>query len=105
MQMPPDNIITNKNWGFEVKIKNNSIVLEFDRFDGTRNQASPAHLIALLLKKHLKAIEKENGTKVGKIGFYLFDNFKAEATERVKLQLTEAATLAKINCCFVDSDI
>uniref|UniRef100_A0AC35GSD0 Uncharacterized protein n=1 Tax=Panagrolaimus sp. PS1159 TaxID=55785 RepID=A0AC35GSD0_9BILA len=74
----------------------NPVLLEFDTFDGTKKAASPAFLMALLLKQHLKAIKKETGEKPNGLGFCILADFHWEDIERVNNCLEDACNLLKL---------
>uniref|UniRef100_A0AC35FIA5 Uncharacterized protein n=1 Tax=Panagrolaimus sp. PS1159 TaxID=55785 RepID=A0AC35FIA5_9BILA len=78
------------------------VLLEFDYFDGTRKQATPEFLMALFLRRHLKAIKKEIGMKSMKIAFTTFAELSDEEWNRVNMKLTEACEMIKIECKFFD---
>uniref|UniRef100_A0A914PX46 Uncharacterized protein n=1 Tax=Panagrolaimus davidi TaxID=227884 RepID=A0A914PX46_9BILA len=102
MAMSPENVKVEKFWDFKItKDKENPILLEFDTFDGTRKRASPAFLMAMLIRQHLKAIEAEIGEKPNELGFCLFVNYSEEEMERIKSQIKESCNLLKISCVFI----
>uniref|UniRef100_A0AC34FB49 Uncharacterized protein n=1 Tax=Panagrolaimus sp. ES5 TaxID=591445 RepID=A0AC34FB49_9BILA len=102
MSMAPENIEINEKWDFEItKDENNPILIEMEIFDGSRKWATPAFLMALLLKQHLKAIKEECGEKPATIGFYFLENLNKEENERVEKQLQEACKLLNIDCVFI----
>uniref|UniRef100_A0A914YP28 Uncharacterized protein n=1 Tax=Panagrolaimus superbus TaxID=310955 RepID=A0A914YP28_9BILA len=103
MTVAPENIEVLKNYQFKI-IKNteNPVLLEFDNFDGTQKAASPAFLMALLLKQHLKAIKNETGKKPKEIAFSTFAQLNVDEIKRVKKQLNESCEMLKIACTFLD---
>uniref|UniRef100_A0A914PIU3 Uncharacterized protein n=1 Tax=Panagrolaimus davidi TaxID=227884 RepID=A0A914PIU3_9BILA len=98
MSMPPDAITINPDWKFTItEDVENPVLLEFDVFEKRRKQASPAFLMAIILKEHLKAIKKETGKRPTKLGFRLLDEFEnPEARKRVENGLKEACKMIKI---------
>uniref|UniRef100_A0A914R5E9 Uncharacterized protein n=1 Tax=Panagrolaimus davidi TaxID=227884 RepID=A0A914R5E9_9BILA len=74
----------------------NPVLIEFDTFDGTKKAASPAFLMALLLKQHLKAIKKETGKKPNGLVFCILKDFHWEDIECVNNCLVDACNLLKL---------
>uniref|UniRef100_A0AC35GKW0 Uncharacterized protein n=1 Tax=Panagrolaimus sp. PS1159 TaxID=55785 RepID=A0AC35GKW0_9BILA len=75
----------------------NPVLLEFDTFENSRKQASPAFLMAILLKQHIKSIKKEIGKRPTKLGFRILEEFESlEARKRVENGLKEACEMMKI---------
>ena len=103
--MPVENIQVDPDWGFEIKsTPEYPLLIEFDNFDGIRKPATPAFLLALLLKHHLKAIKSESsGKKPSKLGFYVFTKLKPNERKRVGEKLKDACNLLNIE--FVDVKI
>uniref|UniRef100_A0AC35EY27 Uncharacterized protein n=1 Tax=Panagrolaimus sp. PS1159 TaxID=55785 RepID=A0AC35EY27_9BILA len=103
MSQKPENIKICEFWGFTItKDDENPVLIEFDNFDGTKKVASPAFLVAFLLKEHIKAIKKETGKKPEKLGFWSFDEYNKEEKMRIQKGLEEACKLLKIQCIFVE---
>uniref|UniRef100_A0A914XUA1 Uncharacterized protein n=1 Tax=Panagrolaimus superbus TaxID=310955 RepID=A0A914XUA1_9BILA len=103
MAMPKDEIEESVLWKFSiVKDSGNPVLIEFDNFDGTRKAASPAFLMALLLKEHLKAIKNEIGEKPKKLGFWFLNRHSDAENERIKAGVDEACKLLKIESMFID---
>uniref|UniRef100_A0A914QJ54 Uncharacterized protein n=1 Tax=Panagrolaimus davidi TaxID=227884 RepID=A0A914QJ54_9BILA len=98
MSMPPDAITIHPDWKFTITEDiDNPVLLEFDVFEKPRKQASPAFLLAIMVKEHLKAIKKETGKRPTKLGFRLLDEFESpEARKRVEAGLKEACEMIKI---------
>uniref|UniRef100_A0A914YLG4 Uncharacterized protein n=1 Tax=Panagrolaimus superbus TaxID=310955 RepID=A0A914YLG4_9BILA len=103
MSMPADNIKVEDSWGFRItKDDENPVLLEFKNYEKTLKLASPAFLMALLLKEHLRVMKDEIGEKPGEIGFCILDEKYSNAEkERIKQGLEEACKLLKIVCSFV----
>uniref|UniRef100_A0AC34GTC2 Uncharacterized protein n=1 Tax=Panagrolaimus sp. ES5 TaxID=591445 RepID=A0AC34GTC2_9BILA len=102
ISMPPeaDKIQSSVLWNFKiVKDEENPVLLKFRTLheDGQNRAASPAFLLALILKQHVKAIRVETGVKPEALGFCLFlsqcDNVQKT---RVQEQLEEVCRLLKI---------
>uniref|UniRef100_A0AC34F464 Uncharacterized protein n=1 Tax=Panagrolaimus sp. ES5 TaxID=591445 RepID=A0AC34F464_9BILA len=73
MSQTPAELQQPKDWKFKItKDSEHPILLEFDNFDGTKMAASPAFLMAMLLKEHVKEIKKEIGQKPTKLCFCFF---------------------------------
>uniref|UniRef100_A0AC34F0W0 Uncharacterized protein n=1 Tax=Panagrolaimus sp. ES5 TaxID=591445 RepID=A0AC34F0W0_9BILA len=99
MSMPSDDIKTGEYWRFKIiKDEKNPVLLEFDTFDGTQKAASPAFLMAMLLRQHLKAIEAKTGKKPNELGFCFFDKFEEAEEKRIENQIKESCALLKIDC-------
>uniref|UniRef100_A0AC34FH02 Uncharacterized protein n=1 Tax=Panagrolaimus sp. ES5 TaxID=591445 RepID=A0AC34FH02_9BILA len=106
MSMPPNDIKTNPSWGFKfTKDCNNPVLLQFDNFDGTIKEASPAFLMALFLRQHLKTIQEKIGEKPNEIALWVLKQRFSEAeNKRIKEGLEAACKLLKTDCCYVDTD-
>uniref|UniRef100_A0A914R1H0 Uncharacterized protein n=1 Tax=Panagrolaimus davidi TaxID=227884 RepID=A0A914R1H0_9BILA len=104
MSMPSNNIQVCKHWSFTItKDAENPVLLKFDHFGGIKKSASPAFLMAMFLRQHLKMIEKEIGKKPTKIALWIFpDEFDEQKMVRIKEGLKEACEMLKIECVFVD---
>uniref|UniRef100_A0A914P6J8 Uncharacterized protein n=1 Tax=Panagrolaimus davidi TaxID=227884 RepID=A0A914P6J8_9BILA len=109
MSMPPENIEPGNTWGFTItKDSENPVLLEFDTFDGTKKHASPSFLMAVLLRKHFKAIEDEIGEKPKEIAFWIYnelndeEQFDEDEMKRIKKGLKESCKLLNVNCIFID---
>uniref|UniRef100_A0AC34F0K0 Uncharacterized protein n=1 Tax=Panagrolaimus sp. ES5 TaxID=591445 RepID=A0AC34F0K0_9BILA len=91
-------------WGFEItEDDENPVLLKFETFDKIHNAASPAFLMALILKKHKKIIRKETGEKPTKLGLCVFENYKdSERKKRVETGLQESCELLKIGFMMVE---
>uniref|UniRef100_A0A914PW02 Uncharacterized protein n=1 Tax=Panagrolaimus davidi TaxID=227884 RepID=A0A914PW02_9BILA len=103
MSMPSTAITIDDTWKFTfTEDDENPILLEFDTFEKSRKQASPAFLMALMLKEHIRAIKKETVKKPIKLGFRLLDEFEnPEARKRVEAGLEEACGMIKIGFLLV----
>uniref|UniRef100_A0A914QRF1 Uncharacterized protein n=1 Tax=Panagrolaimus davidi TaxID=227884 RepID=A0A914QRF1_9BILA len=104
MSMSPENIIPDKKWGFTI-IKNaeNQILLKFVNFDGRKKRSTPAFLMALLLRKHLKVIERKIGEKPTQTAFWIMkQKYSEEEIQRIKEGLKKSCKFLKIDCIFVD---
>uniref|UniRef100_A0AC34FYN0 Uncharacterized protein n=1 Tax=Panagrolaimus sp. ES5 TaxID=591445 RepID=A0AC34FYN0_9BILA len=105
MSIPAEEIEQDQSWSFTVtKDSENPVLLQFDNFDGTKTAASPAFLMALLLKEHLKFIKIEIGKKAKKIAIYSLDYFNTAEKNRVENGLKDACKLLNIDCCFLKTD-
>uniref|UniRef100_A0A914YB66 Uncharacterized protein n=1 Tax=Panagrolaimus superbus TaxID=310955 RepID=A0A914YB66_9BILA len=104
MSMPADKIEVDKNWKFAItKDSENPVLLEFDNFCAEKKFATPAFLMALLLKEHFKIIKEKVGEKPNEIAFCFFDQFNDCERKRVEEGLTESCQLLKpsVKCCFI----
>uniref|UniRef100_A0AC34F7B0 Uncharacterized protein n=1 Tax=Panagrolaimus sp. ES5 TaxID=591445 RepID=A0AC34F7B0_9BILA len=105
MSMPADNVKVKAAWGFGIsKNEKYPILIGFNDFNGNRNAASPAFLMALLLKEHLKAIQTETGEYPKEIAFYLFNRYNEEEESRIKQQLKKSCQILKLKCTFVKKE-
>uniref|UniRef100_A0AC35F709 Uncharacterized protein n=1 Tax=Panagrolaimus sp. PS1159 TaxID=55785 RepID=A0AC35F709_9BILA len=104
MSMSPENIEPDKKWGFTItKNVENQILLKFVNFDGRKKRSTPTFLMALLLRKHLKVIERKIREKPTKIAFWIMkQKYSEEEIQRIKESLLESCKSLKIDCCFVD---
>uniref|UniRef100_A0A914PX82 Uncharacterized protein n=1 Tax=Panagrolaimus davidi TaxID=227884 RepID=A0A914PX82_9BILA len=102
MSMSPNNIEIDGKWKFTLtKDSNNPIFLEFNTFEKTTKLSTPAFLMAMLFRQHLKAIKTEIGEKCSEIGICIFDNFNENERIRAEKQLKESCKMLKIECRFV----
>uniref|UniRef100_A0AC35GI59 Uncharacterized protein n=1 Tax=Panagrolaimus sp. PS1159 TaxID=55785 RepID=A0AC35GI59_9BILA len=102
MSMPPGEIDIDETWHFSIKEDSeNPVLIEFDNFDGEKSSASPAFLLAILLKQHLKAIKNEIGGKPKKIGFCFF-KVDDSVKERLKNEIVKSFELLKVESQFID---
>uniref|UniRef100_A0A914P2G5 Uncharacterized protein n=1 Tax=Panagrolaimus davidi TaxID=227884 RepID=A0A914P2G5_9BILA len=105
MSMNPSNIKINKAWPFKVA-KNNKdeIMLEFYSHGEILKAASPAFLMALILREQIKVIKNENGKeKPAKIGFCILDGkYENDEIERIKNGLKKACELLEVGSEFFD---
>uniref|UniRef100_A0AC35EWQ0 Uncharacterized protein n=1 Tax=Panagrolaimus sp. PS1159 TaxID=55785 RepID=A0AC35EWQ0_9BILA len=103
MSMPSNAISIDDTWKFTfTEDDENPVLLEFDTFEKSRKQASPAFLMAMMLKEHIRAIKKETGKKPIKLGFRLLDEFEnPEARKLVEAGLKEACGMIKIGFLLV----
>uniref|UniRef100_A0A914XVL3 Uncharacterized protein n=1 Tax=Panagrolaimus superbus TaxID=310955 RepID=A0A914XVL3_9BILA len=84
------------------KDSKNPILIEFDNYGGIKKAATPAFLMAMLLKEHFKAIKEETtNLKLTEFGFYFIDETEDEKIERIKKQIKESCGMLKIGCNFV----
>lgn len=106
MSMPSDNIKVDKTWAFKfINDSENPILIQFDTFDGTKSAASPAFLMAMFIRQHLKVIEAKNGEKPTKIALLILSKeFCEEELKRINEGLEESCKLLKIDFCFVEHD-
>uniref|UniRef100_A0AC34G154 Uncharacterized protein n=1 Tax=Panagrolaimus sp. ES5 TaxID=591445 RepID=A0AC34G154_9BILA len=103
MAMPEDDVKTSLLWKFSiVKNSRNEILVEFDNFDGSRKAASPAFLLAMLIKEHQKVIKNETGEKPMKFGFWFLNTDSDAVNERIKAGFVEACKLLKIEHVFIE---
>uniref|UniRef100_A0AC34F9P9 Uncharacterized protein n=1 Tax=Panagrolaimus sp. ES5 TaxID=591445 RepID=A0AC34F9P9_9BILA len=108
MSMPPNDIKTDQCWGFKfTKDCNNPVLLQFNNFDGKIKEASPAFLMALFLRQHLKAIQAKNdGEKPKEIAIWIKKlKFNAEEYQRVQEGISKSCELLQIDCFFFDVEI
>uniref|UniRef100_A0A914Z1N0 Uncharacterized protein n=1 Tax=Panagrolaimus superbus TaxID=310955 RepID=A0A914Z1N0_9BILA len=105
MSMPPEDIKIDPSWTFTIiKDEENPVLLEFDNFDETKKAASPAFLMALILKGIRKLIKIETGKKPKELAFWIFNNdekYNETEIKRIEFELTESCNLLKISCKFV----
>uniref|UniRef100_A0A914QP05 Uncharacterized protein n=1 Tax=Panagrolaimus davidi TaxID=227884 RepID=A0A914QP05_9BILA len=102
LSMSPDNIKIDEKWKFTItKDSNNPILLEFDTFEGTTKLSTPAFLMAMIIRQHLKAIKTVIGEKPTEIGICILDDFNENKKIRVENQLKESCEMLKIECKFV----
>uniref|UniRef100_A0A914PTJ1 Uncharacterized protein n=1 Tax=Panagrolaimus davidi TaxID=227884 RepID=A0A914PTJ1_9BILA len=102
--LPNSKIEADPSWGFTfTENAENPLLIQFDNFDGNKKAASPAFLMAMLLKHHLKIIKSEIGEKPKELGFWLLDKFKADEKERIKNGIKDACTLLKVS--FVEVNV
>uniref|UniRef100_A0A914YU04 Uncharacterized protein n=1 Tax=Panagrolaimus superbus TaxID=310955 RepID=A0A914YU04_9BILA len=103
MSMPSNDIKHDGPWNFKfTKDAENPVLIEFDKADGSRGKASPAFLMAMLIKDHLRAIKDEIGEKPLEIGFCLLDDcYKMEQRSRIVEQFNVACKLIKIKGTFL----
>uniref|UniRef100_A0AC35F947 Uncharacterized protein n=1 Tax=Panagrolaimus sp. PS1159 TaxID=55785 RepID=A0AC35F947_9BILA len=95
--MPVNEMKNDGPWNFKfTKDAENPVLIDFEKWDGSRGAASPAFLLAMLLKEHLKAIKDETGEKPNDLFIFLL-NFTNANQERIKENLEEAGKLLKIN--------
>uniref|UniRef100_A0AC34FWY6 Uncharacterized protein n=1 Tax=Panagrolaimus sp. ES5 TaxID=591445 RepID=A0AC34FWY6_9BILA len=103
MSMSAEKIIADEKWKFIfTKNAENPVLIEFDNFDGTKKAASPAFLMAMLLKEHLKVIKTAIGKKPKKVAFCLIYDFTKDERKRVEEQLQESCKFIQIDCSFVN---
>uniref|UniRef100_A0AC34GR51 Uncharacterized protein n=1 Tax=Panagrolaimus sp. ES5 TaxID=591445 RepID=A0AC34GR51_9BILA len=104
MSLPPDNIKREHHWGFQiVKDSENPVLIEFETHQGYAQAASPAFLMKMMLREHMKAIKADIGEKPPKLGFCLLDDFDGEAKKRVEVGLEEACKLLKVEFMMVEN--
>uniref|UniRef100_A0AC34GWL6 Uncharacterized protein n=1 Tax=Panagrolaimus sp. ES5 TaxID=591445 RepID=A0AC34GWL6_9BILA len=105
MSMAPEDIKTEKTWGFSfTRDITNPILVKFDNFDGKKKMSTPSFLMALFLKQHLIIIKEETGEKPKEVALWIFkQDFDEVQMKRIKDGLEEACKLIKIDCSFVDS--
>uniref|UniRef100_A0AC35FDF2 Uncharacterized protein n=1 Tax=Panagrolaimus sp. PS1159 TaxID=55785 RepID=A0AC35FDF2_9BILA len=104
MSMPSNDVQVCKHWSFTItKDAENPVLLTFDHFGGIKKSASPAFLMAMFLRQHLKMIEKEIGKKPTKIALWIFPyEFDEQKLVRIKKGFKEACEMLKTECVFVD---
>uniref|UniRef100_A0A914YVM7 Uncharacterized protein n=1 Tax=Panagrolaimus superbus TaxID=310955 RepID=A0A914YVM7_9BILA len=105
MSLSPDNIKHEHHWGFQiVKDSENPVLIEFETHEGYAQAASPAFLMKMLLREHMKAIKIDVGEKPTKLGFCLLDDFTVEAKKRVENGLEAACKLLKIEFMMIENN-
>ena len=103
MSKAPDSIKHDSEWGFKItKNEEHPVLFEFDTKKEKKRHSTPAFLMAILIKEHLKAIKEETGEKPDKIGFCLFDDFSYNDHKRAEAQLKLACDFLKIEVVFVN---
>uniref|UniRef100_A0AC34FCA9 Uncharacterized protein n=1 Tax=Panagrolaimus sp. ES5 TaxID=591445 RepID=A0AC34FCA9_9BILA len=103
MSMPVNNIIEDPKWKFKfTKNDENPCLIEIISYDGSPSAATPAFLMAMLLKEHIRKMKEEVGEKPKEIGFHFFDTFDFAERKRIETKLQEACGLLKTKCIFVD---
>lgn len=101
--MPLEEALEIETTSFTVtKDSENPILLEFDTFDGSKKLSTPAFLMALLLKQHLKIIKNEINEKPKELCFYFPLEAKIENRKRIQKQIKESCELLKICCSFIE---
>uniref|UniRef100_A0A914Z8W5 Uncharacterized protein n=1 Tax=Panagrolaimus superbus TaxID=310955 RepID=A0A914Z8W5_9BILA len=102
MSTPLNKIEQNHPYGLRfTQNAENPLLIEFNKDDGSIGAASPAFLMAMLIKKHLSAIRDEIGEKPDSIAIYIFNDYEVEERRRVEEQLQEACKMLKIDLLFV----
>uniref|UniRef100_A0AC35GZI1 Uncharacterized protein n=1 Tax=Panagrolaimus sp. PS1159 TaxID=55785 RepID=A0AC35GZI1_9BILA len=82
------------------------VLIHFKNYCGEKKAATPAFLMAMLLKEHLKELKGIFGEKPTEIGFCIFDDFDgdSEAKNRVENGLKESCQLlGGLKCSFFES--
>ena len=103
MSQPQNEIKVQRLWHFEItKNDENPLLIEFDAYENVRKVATPAFLMAMILKQHKKAIRIETGIKPIKLGFFILESFfDKQQKNRIKTELEESCKLLNIECRFV----
>uniref|UniRef100_A0AC35GDV8 Uncharacterized protein n=1 Tax=Panagrolaimus sp. PS1159 TaxID=55785 RepID=A0AC35GDV8_9BILA len=102
MSMPIKEVLAIKSTNFSItKDSENPIIFEFDNFDGTKKLSTPAFLMALLLKQHIKVIKNEMNEKPKKLCFYFPMESNVENRKRIEKYIEESCKLLKISCNFL----
>uniref|UniRef100_A0AC34FTM7 Uncharacterized protein n=1 Tax=Panagrolaimus sp. ES5 TaxID=591445 RepID=A0AC34FTM7_9BILA len=99
MSRPAEDLVDSNAGSYSYAITNdneNPVLFEFDHFCGTKMLATPAFLMALLLKQHVKAIKKEIGEKPDQLAFCILNEYDFDELENVKFDLGEACQLLNI---------
>uniref|UniRef100_A0AC34FSR3 Uncharacterized protein n=1 Tax=Panagrolaimus sp. ES5 TaxID=591445 RepID=A0AC34FSR3_9BILA len=87
----------------------NPILFKYTNFDGSKKTATPAKIMSLLLKEHLKVIENESGEFPRAIAFSLLDDYDedkggSDEKNRIKKELKKSCDLINLECSFVDTN-
>ena len=91
------------NWSFSFTFDDvDPLLLMFDTYEAPQKIATPAFLMALMLKEHLKAIKAKSGFKPEKLGFCFFDYFCDEELQRVQEGIKNACELLEVGSCFIN---
>uniref|UniRef100_A0AC35G6S8 Uncharacterized protein n=1 Tax=Panagrolaimus sp. PS1159 TaxID=55785 RepID=A0AC35G6S8_9BILA len=102
MSMPSSKIVIDPKWNFEITSNSeNPVLIAFENFDGEFSSASPALLMAFIVKNMLKIIQKSTKITLNQIGIYLIDKnengeFNKNEKERIENGFQEACKLLKI---------
>uniref|UniRef100_A0AC34G447 Uncharacterized protein n=1 Tax=Panagrolaimus sp. ES5 TaxID=591445 RepID=A0AC34G447_9BILA len=108
MAMPSDDAQIDKAWGFKItKDENNPVLIQIDYYNGEKKEATPAFLMALFLRQHLKAIKEESGgEKPKEIAFWIpKQNFGDEEYKRIQEGIANSCELLKLEFRFLDTDV
>uniref|UniRef100_A0AC35GCA3 Uncharacterized protein n=1 Tax=Panagrolaimus sp. PS1159 TaxID=55785 RepID=A0AC35GCA3_9BILA len=92
--------------GYTISEPEHPILYNFINYLGEKKAATPAFLMVLVLKEHLKELKGIFGEKPKEIGFCIFDDFDgdSEAKKRVENGLKESCQLlGKLECSFIES--
>uniref|UniRef100_A0AC34GSL7 Uncharacterized protein n=1 Tax=Panagrolaimus sp. ES5 TaxID=591445 RepID=A0AC34GSL7_9BILA len=106
MSMPSDDIKIDKTWGFTItKDENNPVLLQFDNYDGAKSVASPAFLMALILRQQMKAIKAETNEKAKELAFWIAkQSFDDEEYKRIQEGIAKSCELLKLEFTFLDPE-
>ena len=100
MSKPPSEIVVDPEWKFKVDTSDaeKPVLIQLDYQDRLGERATPAFLMAVILKHHIKAIKTETGTKPTEVAFQYFGDFTKKDRRRIKAFLEEAC--GKLNVGF-----
>uniref|UniRef100_A0A914PTG3 Uncharacterized protein n=1 Tax=Panagrolaimus davidi TaxID=227884 RepID=A0A914PTG3_9BILA len=103
MSMPINEVLAIKTLDFSItKDSENPVIFEFDNFDGTKKFSTPAFLMALLLKQHIKVIKNEMNEKPKMLCFCFPSESIVENRKRIEKYIEESCKLLKISCEFLE---
>uniref|UniRef100_A0A914Z2C9 Uncharacterized protein n=1 Tax=Panagrolaimus superbus TaxID=310955 RepID=A0A914Z2C9_9BILA len=106
MSTPPTQLSSLESFGYTIfSDENHPVLMIVENFAEENKGASPAFLMALLLREHLKELKMKFGKKPNKIGFCLFDDFETgEAKKRVENGLKESCKMLNgLECSFFEA--
>uniref|UniRef100_A0A914P4K9 Uncharacterized protein n=1 Tax=Panagrolaimus davidi TaxID=227884 RepID=A0A914P4K9_9BILA len=107
MSMEPDKLTLEEKNKFRITSnENNPVLIKFKNFDGESTIASPALLMAMIIKRHIKCIKGEMEKNPNEIGFCILEEFSKEERNRVEEGIKESCKMLeekymKINCVFI----
>ena len=103
LSLSPGKVTHCPSWKFTVtKDDKNPVVIHFDTVNKIKRAATPAFLMALVLKEHVKAIKAKTGVTPTELGFAPFFGYQDDEILNVKKGLDESCRLLEIRYIFVD---
>ena len=102
--MSPDNLTPDSAWKFAVtKDDQNPIVLHFDTCGKIKRAATPAFLMALVLKEHIKFIKAATGVTPTELGFTPCFGYSDDERLIMEKGLEESCRLLEIMYKFLET--